>query len=195
MPNMLRSCVLTVCCSRKPLWGKHGSLLLSSLVRLPGPKPESLTGLGHISLLTNLSHRRGNTLFWFPYIWPLHLSSHIRGLECLEAPLHTKPESTLMDRHQICVITCVNYKNTYSAAGVEHTPGSVPRKHTPWVGGWSVERDKRWNWRREAEIGNFIHFILVFSKYISSCIYLCKEINKALNVTFIERLLSKITTL
>lgn len=97
-------------------------------------QPRSLTGLGHISLLTNLSQHCGNKLFWLTYIWPLHLRSHIRGRESLETPLRTKPGSSLMDRDQICSIACAENKNTYSAPGVSPPP---PRgaDQTRWVGG------------------------------------------------------------
>lgn len=48
-----------------------------------------------------------------------------------------------MNRDQVYVITCVDYKSTYIAPGVKHTPGSMSYKHTEWVGGqWKEIKDE-----------------------------------------------------
>lgn len=129
------TCSLSAEPLEEPSSGKTQANFLPPLVGAAAwTQLRSLTGLGHINLLTNLSQHCGNKLFWLTYIWPLHLRSHIRGRESFETPLRTKPGSSLMDRDQICSIACAENKNTYSAPGVSHPPGS----RSDQVGGWPV---------------------------------------------------------
>ena len=61
-----------------------------------------------------------------------------------------------MDRDQIYRVWIIKTRTVHL---VFNTPWGVSYNHTDWIGGWSVERDKRWNWRREAEISNYKYSI------------------------------------
>lgn len=69
--------------SAEPREGKRGAFLPPPPARWSGPPglgPGSLTGLGHISLLTNLSHRCGNkTVLPCIHLTPAPEITHQRG--------------------------------------------------------------------------------------------------------------------
>lgn len=125
--------------------GKHRPFPPQHLGVGAGTQLKLLRGLRHISLLTNPSHLCGNTLFGFTYIWPLHLRSHIRGLERLTPQIRAAQCEDPFDGQRSDVLdhTCGLSNRRYSAPGGWQTGGAdVTVRHGARVCGWSAGRDE-----------------------------------------------------